>query len=85
MGEWDFNTRECVRALAKLGFYLGNKRNGKHDKYYPPDKIAEKLEGKQSRFIMIPRHSELHCQKLIISELKAMGGEDLVAAFKKLI
>lgn len=32
---------------------------------------------------MIPRHRELHCQSEIISELRKMGGEDLVNRFKE--
>lgn len=85
MGEWNFNTRQCIRALLKLGFILGNKRSGQHDKYYPPAEIQKKLNAKQSHFIMVPRHNDLHCQNLIVSELKAMGGDDLVNAFRKLL
>jgi hypothetical protein len=67
----------------RLGFFLSNKRNGRHDKFEPPKVIADTLVGRQPRFIMIPRHRELHCQSEIISELRAMGGDELVASFKK--
>ena len=83
MGERDFNRRQCLRALAKLGFAIDGSRRGKHDKFLPPQEIAQKLTADQPRFIMIPRHSELHCQSEILKELKAIGGEALVDAFKK--
>lgn len=86
MGESNFNKRQCIRALSKLGFFLCNKRRGQHDKYCPPKNIEQTLTGKeQPRFVMIPRHNELHCQDEIISELKAMGGEELVNKFKNLL
>jgi len=83
MGEWNFNRKRCIRALQKIGFRLGNKRSGKHDKYYPPHEIAAKLIGTQPRFIMVPRHNELHCQNEIVSELQAMGENELVESFGK--
>lgn len=82
MGELNFDYRQCLRALKRLGFYLGNKRSGQHDKFYPPSEITKRLEGLQPRFIMIPRHRKLHCQSEIVSEIKAMGGEELVKKFK---
>ncbi|HBR80680.1 TPA: hypothetical protein DEA21_03510 [Candidatus Uhrbacteria bacterium] len=82
MGELNFDHRQCLCALKYLGFSLGNKRSGQHDKFYPPSEIAEKITGLQPRFIMIPRHKKLHCQSEIISEIKAMGGDDLVKSFK---
>ena len=82
MGGFNFNRRQCIRALKKSGFYIGNKRRGIHDKFYPPEAIAEHLTGAQPRFIMVPRGSELHCQPEIISELRKMGGEDLVKRFR---
>ncbi len=85
MGELNFTTRQCIQALKKLGFLLGNKRFGKHDKFYPPPAIAEQLTGMQPRFIMIPRHSDLHCQSEIVSELRVMGGDVLVEKFKALL
>lgn len=83
MGEKDFNRKECVRAFLEIGFHEASQRRGKHDKWSPPEPIASKLIGLQPRFIMVPRHSELHCQSKILKELKDMGGEDLVEAFKK--
>ena len=83
MGELNFNNRQCVRAFKRLGFILGNKRIGQHDKFYPPKSIAESLVGMQPRFIMIPRHKILHCQSEIVSELRAMGGDELVKQFKE--
>ena len=85
MGGLNFNTRQCVRALRKLGFLLANKRHGRHDKYVPPSEIGQTLTGNQPRFIMVPRHGDLHCQVDIIRELKAMGGEALVEEFKRLL
>lgn len=85
MGGWNFNTRQCVCALIKLGFYLGNKRRGRHDKYYPPEEIQKDLSIAATHFIMVPRHKELHCQDLIITELRAMGGDKLVSDFKNLL
>jgi hypothetical protein len=83
VGELNFNTKQCIRSLKRLGFYLSNKRSGRHDKFEPPKTIADKLIGLQPKFIMIPRHRELHCQPEIISELRAMGGDELVASFKQ--
>ncbi len=81
MGGKDFSRAKCIRALKKLGFYLGNKRKGKHDKFYPPQVIAAQLVGQQPRFIMVPRHAQLHCQNEILSELQKMGGSRLVDDF----
>jgi len=83
VGELNFDTKQCIRALKRLGFYLSNKRNGRHDKFEPPKEIAEKLSGLQPRFIMVPRHRELHCQSEIVSELRKMDGDERVEKFKK--
>ncbi len=83
MGELNFNTRQYVRTFKRLGFVLGNKRLGRHDKFFPPKIIADKLIGIQPRFIMIPRHANLHCQSEIISKLRAVGGDKLVRMFKE--
>ncbi|MBI2551185.1 hypothetical protein HYV73_02455 [Candidatus Uhrbacteria bacterium] len=80
MGEWNFNTRQCIRALKRLGFFLCNKRHGRHDKLCPPQTILNRLTG----LIMIPRHSKLHCQSEIVAELRKMGSELLVERFKKM-
>jgi hypothetical protein len=85
MGEANFNRKQCIRALTKLGFFLGNKRRGKHDKYFPPPEIAVRLSGIAPRFVMVPRHNTLHCQNEIIGELAVMGGEELTKKFKELV
>ena len=85
MGELNFNAKQCLRAFKQLGFTLANKRRGRHDKFVPPKDIADKLSGVQPRFIMVPRHRELHCQSEILSELRAMGGEELVSRFKSFL
>lgn len=77
MGENNFNRRQCVRALIKLGFILDNKRSGKHDKYKAP------FANVDPPFIMVPRHNEIHCQDEIIKELGKMGGSELVEKFKR--
>lgn len=83
MGELNFSRSQCIRALTRIGFYHCNKRRrAKHEKYCPPAWLSERLSGAQPRFIMIPRH-EVHCQSEIITELKVMGGEDLVAQFSR--
>lgn len=76
MGENNFNSRQCARALEKLGFILATKRNGKHDKYRAPQPNAN------PPFIMIPRHKDIHCQDEIIKEIKKIGGEELVEKFR---
>jgi|GEM_PF-1100544 hypothetical protein len=85
MGEMNFNKRQCIRVLKKLGFFLCNKRFGRHDKFCPPPDIAQRLLSNQPKFIMIPRHNDLHCQGEIISELRVMGGDELVERFKELL
>jgi hypothetical protein len=85
MGDYNFNRKQCVRALKKIGFYENSKRRSGHEKYYPPKHLAEALTIAQAHFIMIPRHNELHIQMEIIKELRAMGGDDLVEKFRKYI
>ena len=82
MGEWNFNTRQCIAALLKLGFFLVTRRNGLHDKFSPPQEILKTLKAGQPSFIMVPRHKELHCQHKIVSELRALGGDTLIERFK---
>ncbi len=82
MGETNFNKRQCVRALRKLGFYENSRRGGIHDKWFPPQEIASTLQPQQPHFIMVPRHNELHVQREILKELEAMGGRELVEKFK---
>lgn len=79
MGEFTFNRNECIKALSKLGFYLANKRSGKHDKFKSP------IPNCNPPFIMIPRHNDLHCQKEIIAELQKMGGNELIEKFRSLL
>ncbi|MFH1145450.1 MAG: hypothetical protein V1707_00595 [bacterium] len=81
MGETNFNRRQCLRALRRLGFTITHARHGRHDKYYPSLEISRGLSGQQSKFIMIPRHNELRCQSEILQELRQMGGDRLVANF----
>ena len=81
MGGYNFSRKQCIRALIKLGFILKNKRSGKHDKYEPPFAILSKLGDGQPKFIMVPRHNELHCQNEIVAELRNMGREDLLKKF----
>lgn len=81
MGEHDFNRKECIKALIKLGFTYGTFRRGKHDKYTPPKDLLEKRQPNQPPFIMIPRSKQIHCQLEILKELWAFGGEDLVNKF----
>lgn len=83
MGATNFNRTQCIKSLRRLGFILCNKRHGVHDKYCPPPEIADQLTSSQPHFIMIPRHTSLHCQSQIMAELKAMGGEDLVQKFRE--
>lgn len=85
MGGYNFSRKQCIRALIKLGFFLKNKRSGRHDKYEPPQNILNNLSGNHPKFIMVPRHNELHCQNEIIGELKMMGGEDLVKRFTEFL
>ena len=82
MGENNFTTSQCGRALLRLGFLLSNKRGGQHDKFLPPLIIANSLSSSQPHFIMVPRHRTLHCQLEIIAELRRMGGEGLVEKFR---
>ena len=70
----NFNRQECFRALMKLGFIVATKRNGSHDKLTAPFPA-------NPPFIMLPRHSRLHCQQAIIRELRKMGGDELVQKF----
>lgn len=85
MGETNFNRRQCLRALSKLGFFLANKRSGGHDKYRPPTDIQAGILPPQRPFIMVPRHNNLECQVEIVEELKKMGGVELVERFKKFL
>ncbi|MFH1565375.1 MAG: hypothetical protein ABIC82_06070 [bacterium] len=78
-----FKRNRCISALLKLGFSKKNARRGKHDKYAPPAKYAEKREMNQPPFIMIPRGRTLHCQDEIVKELHNLGGEEFVKKFEE--
>lgn len=83
MGELNFNKRQCVKALKKLGFCLNNDRRRIHDKYaFPSDYM---IPAGSRPFIMIPRHNELKLQHKIIKELKSVGGDELVNKFMGLL
>ena len=83
MGDYNFNKRQCIRALKKLDFFLRNDRAGIHDKYAFPDHY--KIPAGYRPFIMIPRHNELKVQQKIIKELKAVGGDELVEKFMRFL
>ncbi len=83
MGELNFNKRQCINALLKLGFRLDNDRRGIHDKYKFPN-CCQIPKGFRP-FIMIPRHDELKLQRQIVKELKRIGGDELVENFKRLL
>jgi len=83
MGDYNFNKRQCVFALKKLGFYLANDRAGSHDKYAFPKNYL--IPAGHRPFIMIPRHNELKVQHQIVKELRAVGGDDLVRKFMELL
>jgi len=80
MGEYNFNRRQCVRALWNIGFVLCNKRRRSgHDKFCSPENI--KIEKGHRSFITVPR-GELKCQNAIITELRKMGGDEMVKKFR---
>jgi len=85
VGTNDFTRKDCIRALRRLDFWCNRGRRGRHDKFIPPQYILESLASSAPRFIMVPRHSQIHCQREIIQELRAMGGEELVRAFTDLL
>jgi len=78
MGGWNFNRKQCIRALKRMGFILSNKRSGKHDKYKAPFDC-------HPPFVMVPRHNQLHCQDEIVGEIFKMGGQNLVDKFKSFL
>ncbi len=85
MGRKDFNRKQCIKALKKLGFTKKNVRKGKHDKFVPPENLLKNKREGQPSFIMVPRGRNLHCQLEILKELWAFGGDELVDAFTKYI
>ncbi len=81
MGINNFNRRQCVKALKKIGFRKLTKRKGKHDKFIPPEDIKDS----NSPFIMIPRHKNIYCQNEIVKEIEKMGGRELVEKFRSFL
>jgi hypothetical protein len=81
MGRKDFNRKQCIRALKKLGFIQNNIRRGKHDKFVPPENLLKNKREGQPSFIMVPRSKNIHCQLEILKELWAFGGDELVGSF----
>lgn len=81
MGTNDFSRRDCIRALRRLGFSHDTSRHGRHDKFLLPQHLAATIGSSAARFIMVPRHRQLRCQREIVQELRAMGGDELVQAF----
>lgn len=79
MGITNFNRKQCIKALKRLGFTESLSRRGNHDKFLPPKQLN--IKAGQPPFIMVPRHKDLHCQSAILKELKAMGGDQLTQAF----
>lgn len=85
MGRQDFNRKQCIRALLKLGFIKDNKRRGSHDKFRAPEELLRNRQENQPPFIMVPRSRQLHCQLEILKELWAFGGDELVEKFLRYI
>ncbi|HBB38209.1 MAG: hypothetical protein UV82_C0002G0115 [Candidatus Magasanikbacteria bacterium GW2011_GWD2_43_18] len=81
MGRQDFNRKQCIRALLKLGFVKDNKRRGSHDKFKAPEHVLQQRQANQPPFIMVPRSRQLHCQLEILKELWAFGGDAFVEEF----
>ncbi len=83
MGEWNFDRKQCIRALLRLGFVANNKRHGQHDKFDVPIDFRDKLSSGVPPFIMIPRHKELRLQNKIVKEIEIIGGVELVEKFRQ--
>ena len=79
---YNFTPRECVRSLNSIGFVNKSKR-GKHFKFYPPERVKNKIPPGRPQFIMIPNHRNFWIQHKIIRELLEMGGDELVNDFVK--
>lgn len=85
MGRNDFNRKQCLRALKKLGFERSVTRRGSHDKMNAPLYMAQQKQLNQPPFIMVPRSRKLHCQREILKEIHVLGGDELVEEFLKYI
>jgi len=80
MGRKDFNRKQCIKALIKIGFQKKNNRHGNHDKFIAPQSCLNNSSDFPP-FIVVPRSKQIHCQFAILQELKIMGGDDLVNDF----
>jgi len=81
MSKADFNRKQCIKSLKKLGFIKKNTRRGKHDKFVAPSDLLESKQENQPPFIMVPRARKIHCQLEIRKEVWAFGGDELVKKF----
>lgn len=77
---YNFNQKQCVRSLKRIGFVNKSKRS-KHFKFFPPDYIKNQIQSGKPQFIIVSNHRELRTQKLIIQELNKMGGKKLADSF----
>jgi len=77
----DFNRKQCIKSLKKLGFIKKNTRRGKHDKFVAPNNLLENRREGQPSFITVPRSRQIHCQLEIQKEIWAFGGDELVKEF----
>jgi hypothetical protein len=78
---FNFNQKQCIGSLKRIGFGDSSKRRGRHFKFAPPANIMVKILPGKPSFIIVPKHKELKVQRLIIQELYEMGGEELVKLF----
>ena len=81
MGKNDFNRRQCIKALKKIGFEEKSSRRGNHDKFVAPKCFLKNKQPNQPPFIMISRNRNIHCQRAIIRELYNFGEDELVKDF----
>lgn len=77
----DFNRKQCIKSLKKLGFVKRNIRRNKHDKFFAPDYLIKSKQENQPPFIGVPRSRQIHCQLEIMKEIWAFGGDELVQEF----
>ncbi|MCK4592584.1 hypothetical protein KAT63_04070 [Candidatus Parcubacteria bacterium] len=82
MSKKDFNRKQCIKALKKIGFQKKNNRRGNHDKFVAPQCFLNN-NSESPPFIVVPRSRQMHCQFAILQELKIMGGNNLVEKFLK--
>ena len=69
---YNFNKRQCVRALKRLGFVERSKRR-KHFKFYPPENIAQKITPGLPQFIIVPNHRKIKVQKTYNPRIEKNG------------